>query len=296
MIGSCVIVVARFAFAVGVLALAAGTPVRAQPAKIFVASTGSDSSDGSRTAPKRSFQAAHDAVAPGGNVVVLDTAGYGTLTISKSVAVTVPPGVNGFVTASSGTNGLLIAAGVADKVSLRGLVIESTGAAGDGVGVLVSKAAFILLEDCAIRGFGTGVRVFASGNGANVIMRGGSVRDVATGVKVAAASSFAASQATISDVLIDGASAVGVHAEGFPNSNALGSVTLIRTTISNSAIGVETSRNGVVTVDGSALISNGLAFNKVSNAGTILTRSNNTLDRNTATINGGNTLTPLDAF
>lgn len=287
-----------YPFIVAVLAFLCATgPAAAQPTKVFVASTGSDANDGSRASPKRSFQAAHDSVAPGGGIVVLDTAGYGALTISKSVAITLPPGVNGFVTVPSGNNGITIAAGVADKVSIRGLLLEGGGAANnDGVGILVSKAAFIILEDCAIRGFGSGVRVFASGNGANLLVRGGSVRDVATGVKVAAISAFASSQATISDFLVDGASVAGVHAEGFPNSAALGSITLIRTTISNSAVGVETSRNGVITVDGSALISNTLAFNKVSNAGTIQTRGNNTLDRNAGTINGSNTLTPLDPF
>ncbi|MBV9126632.1 MAG: hypothetical protein JO117_00960, partial [Verrucomicrobia bacterium] len=71
------------------------TAAHAQSTKIFVASYGNDASDGSRGSPKRNFQAAHDAVAAGGEIVVLDTAGYGALSITKSVAVTVPPGVNG---------------------------------------------------------------------------------------------------------------------------------------------------------------------------------------------------------
>ena len=39
--------------------------------KIFVASYGNDANDGSRGNPKRDFQAAHDAVAAGGQIVVL---------------------------------------------------------------------------------------------------------------------------------------------------------------------------------------------------------------------------------
>jgi hypothetical protein len=49
----------------------------AQATRIFVASYGNDANDGSRGAPKRNFQPAHDAVAAGGQIVVLDTAGYG---------------------------------------------------------------------------------------------------------------------------------------------------------------------------------------------------------------------------
>jgi hypothetical protein len=45
--------------------------VQAQATKIFVASFGDDANDGSRGAPKRNFQAAHNAVAANGQIVVL---------------------------------------------------------------------------------------------------------------------------------------------------------------------------------------------------------------------------------
>ena len=44
-----------------------------------------DTNDGTRGAPKRNFQPAHDALAAGGQIVVLDTAGYGALTIDRSI-------------------------------------------------------------------------------------------------------------------------------------------------------------------------------------------------------------------
>lgn len=80
------------------LLLASVFTAQAQLTKIFVASFGNDANDGSRGAPKRNFQAAHDAVAAKGQIVVLDTAGYGALNITKSIEVTVPPGINGFAT------------------------------------------------------------------------------------------------------------------------------------------------------------------------------------------------------
>src|SRR3954471_14177963 len=97
------------------------------PAKIFIASYGKDGNSGSPTSPKRAFQAAHDAVAAGGQIVVLDTAGYGALVINKSISVTVPPGVNGFVTVSGNSNGIVITAAPADTVVLRGLILEGGG-------------------------------------------------------------------------------------------------------------------------------------------------------------------------
>src|SRR3954468_16799499 len=98
---------ARLATLLLALPLAAA---HAAPAKIFVASYGNDANSGSPTSPMRSFQAAHDAVAAGGQIVVLDTAGYGALNINKSISVTVPPGVNGFVTVSGNSNGIVITA------------------------------------------------------------------------------------------------------------------------------------------------------------------------------------------
>src|SRR3954469_4172564 len=91
---------ARLATLLLALPLAAA---HAAPAKIFVASYGNDANSGSPTSPMRSFQAAHDAVAAGGQIVVLDTAGYGALNINKSVSVFAPPGINGFITVT--TNG-----------------------------------------------------------------------------------------------------------------------------------------------------------------------------------------------
>src|SRR3954451_7005109 len=95
-------------FAVVTLALSAAAAIQAAPTKIFVASYGNDANSGSPASPKRGFQAAHDAVAAGGQVVALDTAGYGALSITKSVAVTVAPGVTGTVTTTGSANGVTI--------------------------------------------------------------------------------------------------------------------------------------------------------------------------------------------
>lgn len=118
---------------------------RAQLTKIFVASFGNDANDGSRGAPKRNFQAAHDAVTSNGQIVVLDTAGYGTLSINKSVTVTVPAGITGFITATSG-NAVTIDAGTAGIVALRGLTIE-----GAAIGIQVTSVARLHISDCLLR-------------------------------------------------------------------------------------------------------------------------------------------------
>src|SRR4051812_20833755 len=144
------------------LVLAAAAAMQAAPSKIFVASYGTDGNSGSPTSPKRAFQAAHDAVGAGGQIVVLDTAGYGALTITKSLAVTVPPGVNGFITVTGTNNGITINAGATGSVSLRGLIVEG-GGAGNGNGIRINSAANVAVEDCTVRNFANGIDVEGPG-------------------------------------------------------------------------------------------------------------------------------------
>src|SRR2546430_13238022 len=55
--------------------------------RTFVSGLGSDANPCTRTAPCRTFQMAHDTVDPNGEVLALDSAGYGTLTITKNVTI-----------------------------------------------------------------------------------------------------------------------------------------------------------------------------------------------------------------
>lgn len=159
--------------------LAPLTALDAQLPKIFVASFGNDANDGSRANPKRNFQPAHEAVAAGGEIVVLDTAGYGTLNISKSLAVTVPTGVNGFITTGAGVEfGVTIAAGATSSVSLQGLIVERLGAntSSFAEGINATSVGKLTLKDCTVRGFTIGIFVKPT-NSANVIVDHCNVRD-----------------------------------------------------------------------------------------------------------------------
>src|SRR6266550_1342433 len=95
--------------------------------RTFVASTGLDTNPCSRTAPCRSFGAAITAVAAGGEVIVLDSAGYGPATISKDVSLIAPAGVYAGVTVSAGA-GITVNDGTG-TVNLRGLNLNGVGGA-----------------------------------------------------------------------------------------------------------------------------------------------------------------------
>jgi len=122
--------------------------------RVFVSGTGSDVNPCTRTSPCRNFQRGHDAVAPSGEVVALDSAGYGTLSITKSVTIT-GAGVHAAITAPGPAYGVLINATGA-TVILRELTITG-GGTGDS-GVLVADAATVYIERCVITSFaGSGI-------------------------------------------------------------------------------------------------------------------------------------------
>jgi len=107
--------------------------------RVFVAAQGSDSNPCSFAAPCRGFQHAHDIVAAGGEVIVLDDAGYGIVTITKSISITAPAGLYaGISVPASGTGVTVNGAGIA--VTLRGITITGQGANNYGIQVLNGSA------------------------------------------------------------------------------------------------------------------------------------------------------------
>src|SRR5512132_401006 len=70
---------------------------------------------------------------PGGEAIVLDSGGYGAVTITQAVTIEAPPGVLAFVHPSSGV-AITVNAGGSDVVVLRGLVLN----VGTGNGIQVT--------------------------------------------------------------------------------------------------------------------------------------------------------------
>jgi hypothetical protein len=264
---------------VAYLAGASGA-LHAQATKIFVASFGSDANDGSRGSPKRNFQAAHDAVAASGQIVVLDTAGYGALSINKSVSVTVPPGVNGFVSITGDNNAITVNAATTDRVVLRGLVIEGNTQSG-GVGIRGNSVGTLIVEDCTVRNLEAGV-FFVVANNARLILHNCVVRDCLgalfanttaavtlngslTGCRIEQNTTGVAAGGVASSVIrvaLEDCIISGHQGNGIPYgivAGAQATVIVSRCTITGNANGVRTSDNGV-----------------------ILSRGNNTLEKNAA--------------
>jgi hypothetical protein len=139
-----------------VAAMLSTAPAQAQNARSFVSGHGLDSNACTLTAPCRTFAVAYTHTNAGGEIDVLDTAGYGPLTIGKAISI-VNDGAVASVLVPSGGTGITISAGASDAVSLRGLTIEGAGVG--AYGIVFTSGASLAIENCVIRHFtGEGIR------------------------------------------------------------------------------------------------------------------------------------------
>ena len=114
----------------------------------YVSSSGSDANPCTRTLPCRTLQAGVNAAPAGGEVQVLDSGEYGTLTINKAVTVSAV-GVSARIVSSVGRAIDINAAG--GRVVLRGLLLNGNGIG--EAGVVVEAAEAVHIERCEIESF-----------------------------------------------------------------------------------------------------------------------------------------------
>jgi len=146
----------------GALILAAGlgvAPVHAQQARSFVSGLGNDANapNCTRTAPCRTFQAAHDNTLANGEITVLDPGSYGAVTITKDISI-INDGVGeAGLLVSGGHVGIGVAAPADAAVTLRGLTIKGIDT---GNGIVFAQGAALNVENCTIRNLSSSGNVF----------------------------------------------------------------------------------------------------------------------------------------
>jgi hypothetical protein len=138
------------------IGLSSGVPAQAQANRTFISGTGSDSNACTFVVPCRTAQQAHDVTNPGGEIVVLDPAGYGALTITKAISI---QGHGwGELAGSNGATAITINAGPNDLINLRGLVVEGFGSGLDGIHL--TSGGSLNVQDSVIRNFSNAGIVF----------------------------------------------------------------------------------------------------------------------------------------
>ncbi len=133
------------------------TPLASAAQRTFVSTTGVPNPTCSIASPCRDFATALAATSPNGEVIVLDSGGYGAVTIGQSVSIIAPPGVYAGISVFGGGDGVTIAAGPADKVTLRGLTINGQGG---NRGIVVTSASEVHIEHCTVTNLAAdGIRI-----------------------------------------------------------------------------------------------------------------------------------------
>jgi hypothetical protein len=161
---------ATVAFALSILT---STSAMGTAQRTFVASNGSDASPCSLAQPCRGFARAITQTSPGGEVIVLDSAGYGPVTITKSVSVIAPAGIYAGISVFSGDGVTVNAPGAI--VVLRGLSISGQGG-NNGISLLA--AARLRVENCLVSGMHVaGISHTAAAPDAELIVLDTVVRD-----------------------------------------------------------------------------------------------------------------------
>jgi hypothetical protein len=268
-------------------ALAVGSQIRT-----FVASTGSDANPCSRTAPCRTFGAALAQTAGGGEIVALDSGGYGAVVISQSVTIVAAPGIQASISPSSGT-AITVSAGPSDVVVLRNLYLNAQGG---NNGVLYQSAAALHVENLVINGFtdngiwmdlatasdlyvadtivrntgGSGIYLSSASGIAKVSIVRARLENNAYGVVAAALTS-----ANVKDTI-----AAGNNLWGFGASSASGSLLNLEGCVaSGNGTGIY-AQGGAVLVSNCSVTMNFLGIGPDTNS-QVLSRGNNTVEANT---------------
>jgi hypothetical protein len=214
--------------------LMTASDARATASLVFVAAkSGSDANSCDSVAtPCQTLAGVITQVSAGGEIVVLETGGYGPVTINKAVTINAPDGIVAFIHPPSG-DAITIDAGSTDTVTLRGLTLDQ----GTGYGIIANTVGQLFIERCTVTGFASDGIHFAAAKG-SLFMRDDDVRKCNQGVTVFSARAF------IRDSTFEDNGNVGLAA--FP-----GSIVAVTNCVAagNSGVGFASLSQGVSNAD-----------------------------------------------
>jgi len=150
------------------LALAGALPLAAHATagRSWVASNGDDANfatNCAESAPCQTFAAAYAVTAPGGEIVALDSAGYGPLTITNAVSII---GIQtAFVKPTPGTTGITINAGAGNVVLIKN--VEINGAGGSFTTGIALNSGHLILRNSTLTHLTNGLTI--TGTKADII-------------------------------------------------------------------------------------------------------------------------------
>lgn len=284
-----------------VIVMAGATMAQAQATRTWVSGVGDDVNPCSRTAPCKTFAGAISKTATNGEINCLDPAGYGAVTVTKSITIDCEDTQGSIL--SAGTNGVIVnITAVSDTkkaFKLRGVSINGAGTGINGIRVLAANQ--VDLDEVVIQGVTnhgvslettTGATKVSIGNttinntnsnGINSFIIGGNVTlaisnsrilNTATGVNLSNGTN-----ATIIDSTVSGST------NGVLAFNA--SLGVMNCNISHNTTGVVSSTGGNVRISNNMITNNGTGLS--STGGNLISFTSNMFQGNA--VNGAPTST-----
>jgi hypothetical protein len=288
--------------AVIILSLLHAVPTGAWAAQMrsFVSKQGIDTNPCSVTLPCRNLQAAMAMTLAGGEIYVLDSAGFGpTVTIDKAVTIIGEGAIAGMTALSVG---IIISAGANDVITLRGFDID--GANSGSVGIRFNSGQSLIIQKSSIRGFTNSGILFAPNAGTSALFISDTTvtNNGSYGIMIAPSGSSAVNGA-LNRVTVFGngmtSQGVGIFAYGgygtgainiamtdtVASNNYLGigaaraAVMVRNSTVNNNAIGIRADQGAIVRVGQSTVTANGTGW-QATNGGLLQSYGNNNVSGN----------------
>jgi len=311
-------IIAAFAVGLALAGVLSAVPARAQNQHSFVSSQGNDANACTLAAPCRHLQAALAATISGGEIAILDTAGYNggtTVTITQAVSIVNPGGFEAAIAPPSGSTGIVINAGTNDAVSLRGLSIDGAGVG--QTGIQFNSGASLTVENCVIRHMSNsgifflpttltsaltvsnslvadnsqdGILLFPTGSATAVFNRVEINNNGFFGIIVKGESSAAGNtiNATVSDSVAAG-NGTGFQSETVPGQ-ATTSVMISHSVAANNSTGVLASGTGATLRLANSTVTGNIVGWLVANSGVVASYGDNYIDGN---VTNTGSLTPI---
>ncbi len=285
-------------FAILIVTLSAAAQAQS---RTWVSGVGDDLNPCSRTAPCKTFAGAVSKTAAGGEIDALDSGGFGSVTLTKSMTIDgagylasiLYTGTTGVV-----VNDSLTATPNTIVVTLRRLTFNGAGSGTNGINFFAGKT--LNVENCQIFGSntaaaapnGAGIKVGLTVSGSNLNLKNTSIFKNRVGITATTSTGNftlnvndshienntsdgifldARAYATIrgSNMAFNGGAGVSI------NNNATSSASVIDSEINHNATGLYVGTGTTLRLGRSTIIQNGTNF---SNFGTIVTYCNNETD------------------
>ena len=241
--------------------------------RVFVSSNGNDSNPCTFLSPCKTFQRAVSVVAPGGEVTAIDSAGFGSITITQSVTLTSPNGIEAGIVPPAGGNAITINAGPNDAIVLRGLTLNGSG--GSYNGIVFNSGGSLIVDDCVVENFtyasspttGNGILIQPTSGTANFVINNTVVANNGfNGIQYSPQSGSPNADDVIDNVLVTG----NVNGMLF---NGPGSATVRNSNAKNNSGRGILINQGTASIDNVNLSSNGTGIMAVNNSMVLLGRS-----------------------